>query len=266
MTGDNAEAGLVRAECIDMDPKIDLAIDTIMRLLYSAVTNPTAASGHVLTSAEGTSTHSRNLCNIIVNSFGIVPDSPSQKGDDIDHVMRHVVWSNLGRFITQTVGQTIAIWSDVVTRKAITVFGGIPPAAGVPLMEASAVARMLIKCACDLVIIVDRAVQFDGRKPTKEQIERAADEYISRKGISYSRRKRVHREVNDLIPLTGVVVQIYTQQYTDTIRDGIRRIIDSNRVPSGQDLTVTGKEAEYDSDSMSEDQEDLEKICGNPTE
>jgi hypothetical protein len=107
-------------------------------------------------------------------------------------------------------------------------------------------ARLVIKCACDLVIILDRAFQIGGKHATRLHIRQASFEYIqpieyATDGVSsqsQSRKHLVHQQVNELIPAFSVLaIKIYRRKQIDTIREGISRIVAEHRM---KDLAVSG--------------------------
>lgn len=258
-------SGAVAAQIVDMDLKIQLAVDETVRLLCAAVTTASVGSGLVFTSAVSTPSYSRILCSTIVRCYGLAAAKNHSREEEIDHLMHKVVWSNLAPFMAQTVTQTVLIWSGVAALTLFTYFGGIPLAASAPLLEAPAAARMIVKCACDLVIIIDRSFQFGGKQMTGAQIQRASMEYLQPPpgpGEFRSRRRQVHQEINDLIPtLSSLSIKIHKKSFLSKLGDGIREIIAAHCIRP--DESPLGAE-ELTPDSSHDSGEQVERLCDIP--
>jgi hypothetical protein len=112
-----------------------------------------------------------------VRCFGFV----EVKTEDVDSIMSKVVWWNLAKFMAHTVSQSTLVWGGVVALTLFTVVGGIPLALGAPLMEMVPAARMIVKCACDLILILERAHTLAGKLATKDHIKQATMEYTIQK-------------------------------------------------------------------------------------
>lgn len=82
-----------------------------------------------------------------------------------------------------------------------------------PLLKIWPAARMVVKCACDLILILERALRLHGPDTTADEIERAQDEYASGHGTDQqsqnhaavvariSPRDWVHLAINETFPL-----------------------------------------------------------------
>lgn len=70
--------------------------------------------------------------------------------------------------MAQSVSQSLAVWGGVVVLTLLTGFGGIPVAVCAPLMEMQPAARMILKCACDLILILERAHTVAGQLATRD--------------------------------------------------------------------------------------------------
>ena len=150
----------------------------------------------------------------------------------VDNIMNKIIWWNLKRFMAQSVRQTIATWG------IIGFGGGIPLVAGAPLLEAPPAARMVVKCACDLILILDRAFKHGGKFVIGKDIEEASREYIAESTDqpadstaieTKSRRKRVHAEIEELIPLR----KFYKYIRIARIQRGMEDIIEKHRFGPG---------------------------------
>lgn len=216
----SVRSGLAAAQVIDRELKIESAIDSTMTLLRTAISASNAAAMTVILNRIVVPTYSRLLCDTIVRCYGL--EQPSLVGaseSHIDYIMSTVVWRNLGAFMGRSFFAGIGDISVLFV--------------GAPFIEAPVVARMVIKCACDLVIILDRAYQIGGKTAIKETVHRASLEYLvpTRNFTGPSRKQLVHEQVNKLIPaFSRLAIKIYQGQQLAHLRDGIERIIIGNRM------------------------------------
>ena len=72
-------------------------------------------------------------------------------------------------------------------------------------------ARMLLKCACDMILILERSFRYGGKYVSAKQIEDAAKYYTTTTvktfgGKEILLQKRVHDEVEKMISLTDVTL------------------------------------------------------------
>jgi hypothetical protein len=254
---EDARISCVAAQVIDVEQKIKLAVTECVRLLRHAEWTSMATSPLVFASTVSTPTISRLLCNNIMRCFGFI----DIMAEDVDGIMSKVVWWNLAKFMAQSVSQSILIWGGVATLTLFTLIGGIPLAIGAPLLEVLPAARMIIKCACDLIIILDRAFSNGGKTATKEEINHASKEYTSKISIDTgsagcSRKSKVHQEVEELIPIMSW--KFYKPMQISKLQSGVGEIIERNRFGLSDnklDLTATPRRSIYS--THSEEPEEL---------
>src|ERR1700753_1227526 len=91
-------------------------------------------------------------------------------------------------------------------------------------------ARMLFKCACDMILILERSFRYQGKYVSVKQIEDAAVYYTTAMtttcaGKELLLQKHVHDEVDRLIPLTKFSASIRFSK----LRPGLEDIIHKNR-------------------------------------
>ncbi|KAB2575534.1 hypothetical protein DBV05_g5886 [Lasiodiplodia theobromae] len=177
MADDSVYMSLIAAQVCDIQPKVDLAINETIRFL-----------GHAIRT-------------IIIRCFGF----PKIEAKYVDDIMSKVVWSNLAKFMTQTFAPDTAVAGGMAALTLVT--GGIALIPGIPFLETPPAARLIIKCACDLILILQCAFQSGNNKfVTNEEIRAATIEYKTKGrsrtgGVYESIRDVVHKEINKLIPL-----------------------------------------------------------------
>ncbi|KAK1689323.1 hypothetical protein BDP55DRAFT_759517 [Colletotrichum godetiae] len=159
-------------------------------------------------STNSTATLTKVLCREIAQgSFGL----PETNVAEIDKIHRDVVWMNLAPFIAQNVSQSDLIRKGAVYLTMSTDIGGISLDAGAMLLEAPAAARMIFKCACDLILILENAYRYYGKTVGCGKIKHVAKAYIKSKvlilkddvRVTRTRRRAVHGDINELIPTTS---------------------------------------------------------------
>ncbi|KAM0330521.1 hypothetical protein ACHAQA_003468 [Verticillium albo-atrum] len=276
---ESLRSGMVAAQVVDLDLKIKLAIDETVRLLRTAVTASNMGALLVVVNVISAPTYSRLLCNAIVRSFGLTRTAAggSTREEEVDNIMSTVVWRNLSSFMA---------------RSFFTAIGDVSLLIAAPIFEAPVTARMVVKCACDLIIIMDRAFQVGGKFVTRQQIRQASREYVQPltkdelRGIhdeisaqagsaGHSRRQLVHQRVNVLIPvLSTLAVKIYKKEQIQSLHQGIQEIIATYRmqptghytepdesVASSDTLSVGSGSLGETMEVASEDEEDLKEMA-----
>ncbi|GKT41015.1 uncharacterized protein ColSpa_01196 [Colletotrichum spaethianum] len=199
--------------------------------------------------------------------------------------------------MAQTLGQFSVIWGGIGFLTATTVVGSIPLIVGAPLFEAPAAARMVIKCACDLILILDQAFQEGGKSVSREKIERTTAMYTKSNvpgieddtQVMKSRRRLVHQEINKLIPLVStiamealrkksatVALSAYRHKSVSEYRDGIREILAKHRIPppestelDNSDVASVGSDTLYSGSvffDIPEDKEEMNQFLGGAGE
>ncbi|KAK2010458.1 hypothetical protein LZ32DRAFT_607472 [Colletotrichum eremochloae] len=281
---------MIAAQIPDVEAKIDQAVEKTLRLLRTAVNAATFGAGLGLTSFVATPSISKHLCYEIAHGcFGM----PSAKVDEINSTLSRLVWANLSSFMTQTLGQASVIWGGIAFLTATTVVGSIPLIVGAPLFEAPAAARMVIKCACDLILILDQAFRDGGKNVSKERIQLATAMYtknsisVRENGaqVMKSQRRLVHQDINRLIPLVSslakealrkksakVALGAYRHKSISEYRDGLKEILAKYRAPQAEgteldnaEVSSIGSTTLYSESGIfdiPEDKEEIEQFLG----
>ncbi|GJC81677.1 hypothetical protein ColLi_04515 [Colletotrichum liriopes] len=284
---------MIAAQIPDVDAKLNQAVEKTLRLLRTAVNTASLGAGFGLTSFVATPSISRHLCYEIAHGcFGM----PAAKVDEINSVLSRLVWANLSSFMAQTLGQFSVIWGGIAFLTATTVVGSIPLIVGAPLFEAPAAARMVIKCACDLILILDQAFQEGGKNASREKIERATAVYTKscipvtegNAQVMKSRRRLVHQEINKLIPLVSTLAMEALRKKSATValsafrhksiseyRDGVREILLKYRTNGAEstgldnsDVMSIGSDTLYSESvfDIPEDKEEMKQFLGEMEE
>ncbi|KAG7108324.1 hypothetical protein HYQ45_018118 [Verticillium longisporum] len=253
LNSESLRSGMVAAQVVDLDLKIALAVEETVRLLRTAVTASNLGALLVVVNRISAPTYSRLLCNAIVRSFGLTRTTTSglTREEEVDNIMSTVVWRNLSSFMA---------------RSFFVAIGDVSLLVAAPLFEAPVTARMVVKCACDLIIIMDRAFHTGGKFVTRQQIRQASREYVQplaeselrglrdRTGVKpgSSRRRLVHKRVNALIPvISALAVKIYRKRQIESLQRGIREIIEDYRIQSATDHYPASDESVASSDTLS---------------
>ncbi|KZL82982.1 peptidoglycan binding domain protein [Colletotrichum incanum] len=285
---------MIAAQIPDVDAKLNQAVEKTLRLLRTAVNTASLGAGSGITSFVATPSISRHLCYEIAHGcFGM----STAKVDEINSVLSHLVWANLSSFMAQTLGQFSVIWGGIAFLTATTVVGSIPLIVGAPLFEAPAAARMVIKCACDLILILDQAFQEGGKNASREKIERATAIYTKSSvpvtegnaQVLKSRRRLVHQDINKLIPLVStlamealrkrsatVALGAYRHKSISEYRDGVREILLKYRTSGAEstgldnsDVMSIGSDTLYSESvffDIPEDKEEMKQFLGEMNE
>lgn len=156
-----------------------------------------------------TPTISRMICEHILQCFGF----PTATPEAIHEIMSQVVVGNLKPFMAVAVTQFILSSG----------FGGF-------VFGAPPTARMLLKCACDMILILERSFRYGGKFVSVKQIEDAARYYTKATVKTFGGRdqllqQRVHEEIDKMIPMSsGKLAWKFSK-----LRVGVEEIIYKNR-------------------------------------
>ncbi|KAI0906783.1 hypothetical protein F4823DRAFT_565423 [Ustulina deusta] len=214
----------VAAQVVDVEQKIDQAITEVMRLGTHAIRTamvPLPASGLI-----GTPTVSRILCEHVIQCFGFPKAAP----EAVEEIMSKVVMKNLKSFMQVSLTQFVAV-SAVALGAAIPSLG-IGIIAGIVgcILSTPPTARMLLQCACDMILILERSFRYEGKYVSVKQLEDAAVYYttaMTKKldGTPILLQQNVHDQINQLVPLKNVGVGFKFGK----LRSGLQEIIYMNR-------------------------------------
>ncbi|CAD0113833.1 unnamed protein product [Aureobasidium uvarum] len=189
----------------------------------SVIDDPKESAGAVFVSTVSTPTISRMLCDNILRCFGFPKIDPAS----VNNIMNKIIGWNLKRFLTQQVGHW-GLASGSMAVVIVTAGAGTPLLAGLSLLEASSAARIIVKCTCDLILILDRAFKHGGKFVTGSDIELARREYVTTQAQgSWSKRKQVHAQVVRLIPV--ISKKFWNAVRISNIKVGMEEIIQNNR-------------------------------------
>ncbi|KAI1333041.1 hypothetical protein F5Y16DRAFT_354655 [Xylariaceae sp. FL0255] len=239
----------VAAQVMDVEQKIDQAITEVMRLGVHAIRTamvPLPASGLI-----GTPTVSRILCEHIIQCFGFPKATP----EAVEEIMSRVVMKNLKSFMRVSLTQFGTI--SAATLGAAIPTAGIGAVLGIAgcMLAAPPTARMLLKCACDMILILERSFRYQGKWVSVKQIEDAAAYYTTAKtsadGRDHYLQEHVHREVDNLVPLrkfgvgfkfgnlrTGLQSIIYENRYDKLEENKPASRVSSNQLAGSPNLSV----------------------------
>lgn len=130
----------------------------------------------------------RVLCDRIVDCFGFAKMTPA----DISGTLSILIIKNLASFTAVALGQDI--WS--LTAFTMKIFSGrlirIPMFAYIPA------AHLMIKCACDLIIILEQVCKARGKAALPKDVKLAVYGYLSKDSQGerkISIRKMVHEDI-----------------------------------------------------------------------
>lgn len=254
---DRVYGALVSAQVADLDLKIDLSIDQTVRLLR------TEMKSLIFPTVIGPPTLSKVICETILRCYGLTKAEANQ----VDAIMEEIVWPNMVKYMAQHITQNMAVWTLATGLGAATGLGfGL--IAVLPFLEAPAVARVIVKGACDLIIVLDQAFRWGGKELSPDLVRRAATEYRRESvvGMSVSTRSRVHHDINSMFPIMSkLITRVYRPGYITKITEGMKKIVESNRMrlDTGKDLDTESLSDALSSTTLAElsgDEEELKQL------
>ncbi|KAK7427816.1 hypothetical protein QQZ08_005754 [Neonectria magnoliae] len=204
--------------------KINSAITECMRLGTHAIR--TAAVPLPFSGMIGTPTVSRLICEHVLQCFGFPKTAPAE----VEKIMSDIVMGNLKNFMKVSLTQFFAV-SAVAVGVAVPTLGiGIVVGAAGCIWSQPPTARMLLKCSCDMILILERSFRYDGKYVSLKQIETAAKYYTSTTIRTFSGQEKllqqqVHDEIDQLIPLKKISVGFRFNR----LRNDFESIIYNNR-------------------------------------
>ncbi|KAJ8121802.1 hypothetical protein ONZ43_g1836 [Nemania bipapillata] len=214
----------VAAQVVDVEQKINQAITEVMRLGTHAIRTamvPLPASGMI-----GTPTVSRILCEHVIQCFGFPKTTP----EAVEEIMSKVVRKSFRNFMRVSLIQFGTVGA-VTLGAAIPTFG-IGLVAGLIgcILATPPTARMLLKCACDIILILERSFRYQGKYVSVKQLEDAAIYYttaMTKKldGTPILLQNNVHDQIDQMIPLKNVGIGFKFGK----LRAGLQDIIYMNR-------------------------------------
>lgn len=250
ITDERVRIFAVAAQVVDVEHKIDSAITECMRLGTHAIRTamvPLPFSGMI-----GTPTVSRILCEHVLQCFGF----PKAMPEAVEDIMSRIVMGNLKQFMTVTMSQFMVIGGVAIGVGVATMgIGTILGIAG-SFFAAAPTARMLLKCACDMILILERSFRYGGKYVSVRQIDDAAKQYVTMKTMSFAGKDRrlqevVHEQVDRLVPLKDVKVGFQFKK----LRGGFEQIVQKNRFdrpPGYEEVEQQEEEQPLFADKMAE--------------
>ncbi|KXJ95977.1 hypothetical protein Micbo1qcDRAFT_231121 [Microdochium bolleyi] len=215
---------LVAAQLVDVDEKINAAIEESVRLLNISNYSAMAGSALLIGATVSTPTISNVLCDNVVKCFGLT----NLKSGEVEKLAERVLWSNLGTFLSQNLATTVLLVGAATGLTFASGFGGIPFWAGLSFASVPPAARMVMKCACDIILILAAIFDNKGRTVMRDDFEHASRCYSNktvRDGLSV--RARVHRDVDAVVPLW--TWKLYQPLRVANMRAELRRMVTENR-------------------------------------
>lgn len=214
----------VAAQVVDVEQKINSAITECMRLGTHAIR--TAAVPLPFSGIIGTPTVSRLICEHVLQCFGFPKATP----DEIEKIMSDIVMGNLKTFMKVSLMQFAAV--SAVTIGAAIPTAGIGAVVGIAgcIWGLPPTARMLLKCSCDMILILERSFRYDGKYVSVKQIEDAAKYYTSNMIKTFAGKEKrlqqqVHDEIDQLLPLNNFTIGFKFNK----LRSAVEETIYSNR-------------------------------------
>ncbi|CAM1501428.1 Fc.00g105900.m01.CDS01 [Cosmosporella sp. VM-42] len=214
----------VAAQVVDVEQKINSAITECMRLGTHAIR--TAAVPLPFSGIIGTPTVSRLICEHVLQCFGFPKTTPAE----VERIMSDIVMGNLKNFMKVSLTQFGAV-SAVAVGVAVPTLGiGIIVGAAGCILSLPPTARMLLKCSCDMILILERSFRYGGKYVSLRQIENAAKYYTNTTIKTFSGQEKllqqqVHDEIDQLIPLKNLAVGFKFNK----LRNDFESIIYNNR-------------------------------------
>lgn len=243
----------VAAQVVDVNQKIDSAITECMRLGTHAIRTamvPLPFSGMI-----GTPTVSRIICEHVLQCFGF----PKALPEEVEEIMSRIVIGNLKQFMSVSMSQFLVISGAAVGLAVGTMGAGLLLGAAGCFLATPPTARMLLKCSCDMILILERSFRYSGKYVSIKQIEDAAKQYTSITTTTFGGNTKrlqemVHDEVDKLVPLMKIGLGFRFNK----LRTGFEQIIYRNRFD---------RPPEYEEDDpLSEKMAELEASYDVPAE
>ncbi|KAF7550321.1 hypothetical protein G7Z17_g5805 [Cylindrodendrum hubeiense] len=184
----------------------------------------------------GTPTVSRLICEHVLQCFGFPKTTP----EEIERIMSDIVMGNLKKFMKVSLMQ-FAIVGAVTLGAAIPTVG-IGAVVGIAgcIWSLPPTARMLLKCSCDMILILERSFRYGGKYVSVKQIEDAAKYYTCTTIKTFAGKEKrlqqqVHDEIDQLIPLKNLKVGFKFNK----LRGAVEETIYSNRFEKSPDYQST---------------------------
>ncbi|KPA38251.1 hypothetical protein FLAG1_08911 [Fusarium langsethiae] len=222
----------VAAQVVDVEQKINSAITECMRLGTHAIRTaavPLPCSGMI-----GTPTVSRLICEHVLQCFGFPKTAPAE----IEQIMSDIVLKNFKQFMKVSVSQFV-VTSAIAVGVAVPTMGiGVIVGAAGSFFSLPPTARMLLKCSCDMILILERSFRYGGKYVSTKQIEDAAKYYAKEMITTFNGKEKrlqqqVHDEIDHVIPLKKLNVAFKFNK----LRSSVEEIVYRNRFGNPPDYS-----------------------------
>jgi hypothetical protein len=182
----------------------------------------------------GTPTVSRLICEHVLQCFGFPKAAPAE----IERIMTDIVLSNFKEYMKVSVSQFAAV-SAVAVGVAVPTMGiGVILGAVGCLFALPPTARMLLKCSCDMILILERSFRYGGKYVSVKQIEDAARYYAKETITTFNGKdkrlqQQVHDEIDQLVPLKKINVGFKFNK----LRSSVEELVYRNRFSNPPDYS-----------------------------
>ena len=194
------------SQVCDVEQKIETAIGDSVRLCQKTViiTDKAPMSGIVVAP-----TMAWLVCNVALRAFGF----GKVNGREFEEIMRELVWSNTDKLILQSLS-LVAVHNVALALLGPYFYYILPSVAA-----KTGSARVVIACACDVILILEHAFAINGKRVWPSDIRKSAQEYRAKMGA-------VHDDIRRMIP-TWKHVQYH--KGIPQLREDIENIIQTHR-------------------------------------
>lgn len=182
----------------------------------------------------GTPTVSRLICEHVLQCFGFPKAAPAE----IEQIMSDIVMTNFKEYMKVSLSQFAAV-SAVAVGVAVPTMGiGVIVGAAGSLFSLPPTARMLLKCSCDMILILERSFRYGGKYVSTKQIEDAAKYYAKETITTFNGKEKrlqqqVHDEIDHLIPLKKLNVGFKFNK----LRSSVDEVVYRNRFGNPPDYS-----------------------------
>ena len=191
---------MVTMNVIDLDGKIDLAVSTTMRYYKHAVRWASVPIPGVGFTTQFSIAYL--ICRAVVESFGFTNIDPPF----VERIVKTLVWKNSKRAGLMIVGETLSLLGLIFAQA---------------LASVPATASAVLMCACDIILVLERAFLRGKKRIGPSDLESAATDYQS------TNAEAVHAEA---IELAGKIGKVWTAFQFARISVGLEQILVRYRV------------------------------------
>ncbi|MCJ1378236.1 hypothetical protein MMC17_001333 [Xylographa soralifera] len=218
---------MVAINVINLDDKIDLAVSTTMRYYKHAVRWASVPIPGVGITTQLSIAYL--ICRAVVESFGFTNIDPPF----VERIVTTIVLKNSKRATLMILGETLSLVGLIFAPFGGAVLSTVQALASVP-----ATASAVLMCACDVILVLERAFHRGQKRIGPSDLERAAADYQS------TSAEAVHAEA---IELAGKIGKVWTAFQFARIGVGVEQILARYRVGAKQvDSIGLEKESKVD--------------------